>query len=170
MILPYQDKQPKIHPSVLVAPGAHVVGDCVIGKNASIWFAAVVRADLAPIVIGDQTNIQDGAVVHVDWGRGCSIGKNVIVGHQATIHACTIEDRVLVGIGARVLSRAVVGAGSLIGAGALVLEDAVIPPGSLVLGVPGKVVRKLTAEEKSKRLPHAMRYVALAKEYKQYLG
>ncbi len=170
MILSFEKKTPKIHPSVFIAPGAHVIGDVTIGQWSSVWFAAVLRADLAPIQIGEASNIQDGAVVHVDWGRGCVIGDGVIVGHQATIHACEIGSGTLVGIGARVLSGAKIGAFSLIGAGAVVLEDAVIPERSLVLGVPGKVARVLTPQEAGKHLPHAQRYAQLAKKYKRYLG
>lgn len=170
MILPFNSKNPKIDPSVFVAPGAHVVGEVFIGQWSSVWFGAVLRGDIAPIHVGEATNIQDQAVVHVDWGQGCKIGDGVIVGHQATLHACEIGDGVLVGIGARVLSRAKVGAFSLIGAGAVVLEDAVIPERSLVLGVPGKVARILTPQEISKHLPHAKRYAELAKKYKRYLG
>ena len=170
MIFPFEDKKPKIHPSAFVAPGSHVIGDVKIGQWSSVWFGAVLRADLAPIVVGQATNIQDGAVVHVDWGKGVKIGDGVIVGHQATIHACEIGHGTLVGIGPRVLSCAKIGAFSLIGAGAVVLEDAVIPEHSLVLGVPGKVARTLTPEEAGKHLPHAQRYAQLAKKYKKYLG
>lgn len=170
MIFSIENKKPKIHPSVLIAPGAHVVGDVRLAKNCSVWFTAVLRADLAPIRIGEGTNIQDGCVVHVDWGQGCRIGKGVIMGHQATAHACQIGDGVLVGIGARILSGAKIGAYSLIGAGAVVLENAVIPPRSLVLGVPGKVVRSLTPKEAGGHISHARRYAELAKKYKKYLG
>ncbi len=170
MIIPFEEKKPRMHPSVFVAPGAHVIGDVKIGQWSSVWFGAVLRGDLAPIQVGEASNIQDGAIVHVDWGKGCKIGSGVIVGHQAVMHACEIGDGVLVGIGARVLSGAKVGAFSLVGAGAVVLEDAVIPERSLVLGVPGKVVRVLTAEEAGKHLPHAQRYAQLAKKYKKYLG
>ena len=170
MIIPFEKKKPKIHSSVFVAPGAHVIGDVTIGQWSSVWFTAVLRADLAPIHIGEASNIQDGAVVHVDWGKGCKIGDGVIIGHQATIHACDIGHGTLVGIGARILSGAKIGAFSLIGAGAVVLEDAVIPERSLVLGVPGKIIRVLTPQEAGKHLPHAQRYAQLAKKYKRFLG
>ena len=104
MIFSFDGKKPKIHPSVFVAPGAHVIGDVTIGQWSSVWFTAVLRGDLAPVHVGEATNIQEGAVVHVDWGRGCKIGDGVIIGHQASIHACEIAHGVLVGIGARVLS------------------------------------------------------------------
>ena len=170
MIIPFKSKKPKIHPSAFIAPGSHVIGNVTLGKNTSVWFTAVLRGDIAAIRVGDNTNIQDGAVVHVDHGQPCVIGRGVIVGHQATIHACTMGDGVLVGIGSRILSGAKIGAFSLIGAGAVVLENAVIPERSLVLGVPGKVVRQLTPKEAATHVPWARRYAELAKVYIQYLG
>ena len=170
MIMPFKDKKPKIHPSAFVAPGAHVIGDVTIGAGSSIWYGAVLRGDINFIRIGKNTNIQDGSVLHVDYDRPCILKDGVIVGHQATVHACTVENSVLVGIGSRILNGAKIGAFSLIGAGALVRENAVIPQYSLVLGLPGKVVRKLTPKEAAEHLLRAKRYTALAKEYKKYLG
>ena len=170
MILPFRKKMPKIHPSVFVAPGAHVIGDVTIGKDSSIWFTAVLRGDIHSIRVGKNTNIQDGCLLHVDRDKSCVLKDGIVMGHQATAHACTLEDGVLVGIGARILSGARVGRFSLIGAGAVVLENAMIPPFSLVLGLPGKVVRKLTKEEIATHVPWAKRYAALAKEYRKYLG
>lgn len=170
MILPFKDKRPKIHPSVFVAPGAHVIGDVSLAKGVSVWFTAVLRGDLAPIRVGEDTNIQEGCVLHVDRGMACVLKKGIVMGHQATAHACTVEDGVLIGIGARILSGARVGAFSLIGAGAVVLENAKIPERSLVLGVPGKVVRQLTSEEIAEHVPWARRYRELAAVYRKYLG
>ncbi len=170
MILPFKNKRPKIHPSVFIAPGAQVIGDVRLDKGVSIWFTAVLRGDIAPIRVGEGTNIQDGCVIHVDYGEPCVLKKGIIMGHQATAHACTVEDGVLIGIGARILSGAHVGAYSLIGAGALVLENARIPERSLVLGIPGKVIRQLTPEEAATHIPHARRYKELATVYKKYLG
>ena len=170
MIMPFKNKKPKIHSSVFISPGAHVIGDVTIGAGSSIWFAAVLRADMNFIRVGKNTNIQDGCVLHVDDDRPCVLKDGIIMGHQATAHGCTIENGVLIGIGARILNGAKIGAFSLIGSGALVLENAVIPPYSLVLGLPGKVVRKLTPKEAAAHVPHAKRYVALAREYKKYLG
>jgi carbonic anhydrase/acetyltransferase-like protein (isoleucine patch superfamily) len=170
MIMPFQGRMPRIHPSAFIAPGAQVIGNVKIGKDSSVWFGAVLRGDMHAITIGAGTNIQDGAVVHVDHDRSCVVKDGVIVGHQATVHACTIEKGALIGIGARILSGAKVGEFSLIGAGAVVLEKAVIPAYSLVVGVPGKVVRTLTAKEAATHVPWAKRYAALAKEYKKYLG
>ena len=168
--MPFKNKAPKIHSSVFVAPGAHVIGDVAIGRGSSVWFTAVLRGDIHFIRIGKNTNIQDGCLVHVDRDKPCVLKDGVIMGHQATAHACLVENGVLIGIGSRILSGAKVGAFSLIGAGAVVLENAVIPPYSLVLGVPGKVVRKLTPSEAATHIPWANRYAALAREYKRYLG
>ena len=170
MIMPFKKRSPKIHASVFVAPGAHVIGDVTVGKGSSVWFTAVLRADLNRIRVGEGTNIQDGCLLHVDRDKPCVLKDGITMGHQATAHACTIEDGVLVGIGARILSGAKIGAYSLIGAGAVVRENAVIAPRSLVVGVPGKVVRTLTPEEVSSQIAHAKRYALLANEYKKYLG
>ncbi len=170
MILPFKNKRPKIHPSVFIAPGAHVIGDVVLSKGVSVWFTAVLRGDISQIRVGQDTNIQEGCVLHVDHGKPCVLKRGIIMGHQATAHACVVEDGVLVGIGARILSGAHIGAFSLIGAGALVLENARIPERSLVLGMPGKVVKQLTPKEIAAHVPWAKRYRELAGVYKKYLG
>jgi carbonic anhydrase/acetyltransferase-like protein (isoleucine patch superfamily) len=156
---------PRVPPSAGIAPGATVVGDVTLGEESSVWFSAVVRGDINSIVIGARTNIQDGAVVHLDSIYGTQIGDFVTVGHRAIVHACAIEDEVLVGMGAIVLDGAKVGAQSLIGAGALITGGKVIPPGSLVLGSPAKVVRALTAEERGDLKRWAERYVILSRRY-----
>ncbi len=155
---------------MFIAPGAHIIGDVKLDKGVSVWFTSVLRADIASIHVGEGTNIQDGCVIHVDYGQPCVLKKGIIMGHQAMAHACTVEDNVLIGIGARILSGAHIGAFSLIGAGALVLENAKIPERSLVLGVPGKVVRQLTPKETAAHIPHARRYKELASIYRKYLG
>ncbi len=170
MIMPFQGKTPKLHPSAFVAPGAHVIGDVTVGARSSIWFTAVLRADINKIRVGDNTNIQDGCVLHVDHDAPCTLKNGIVMGHQSTAHGCTIEDGVLIGIGARILSGATIGAYSLIGAGAVVLEGTVIPPCSLVVGVPGKVVRLLTYKEGAMHVAGAKRYATLAAQYKKYLG
>lgn len=170
MILPYRKRFPRIHPSVFVAPGAHVIGDVTVGQGSSIWFGSVLRADINRIRVGKNTNIQDLSVLHVDYDKPCILGDGIIVGHHAVVHGCRVEEGALVGIGSRILNGARVGAYSLIGAGAVVLEHARIPERSLVLGVPGKVVRRLTDEEAATHVPWAERYKKLADEYRKYLG
>lgn len=134
---------PRVHPSAFVAPGARVIGDVTLEAEASVWYNAVLRGDLAPIVLGPQSNIQDNCVVHVDEGLPCRIGSRVGVGHGAILHGCEVEEECLIGMGAIVLNRARIGHGSVIGAGAVVPEGMRVPPGSLVLGVPGRVVRQV---------------------------
>lgn len=133
-----------IHPSAFVAPGAVVLGDVTLGRDASVWYHCVVRADMAPITIGDETNIQDLTMVHVDEGVPCTIGRRVGVGHRAILHGCTVEDGALVGMGAVLLNGVRVGAGAVIGAGAVLAEGQEVPPGMLALGVPGRVVRPVS--------------------------
>jgi carbonic anhydrase/acetyltransferase-like protein (isoleucine patch superfamily) len=130
-----------IHPSAFLAPGAVVLGDVAVGRDASIWYHCVVRGDMAPIRIGDETNIQDLSMVHVDEDVPCTIGRRVGVGHRAVLHGCTVEDECLVGMGAILLNGVRIGTGSVIGAGAILPEGMAVPPGSLVLGVPGRIVR-----------------------------
>jgi len=134
---------PAIHASAFIAPTAVVLGDVTLGSEASVWYTAVLRGDMAPISIGAQSNIQDGSVVHVDQDIPCHIGARVGVGHRAILHGCTVEDGSLIGMGSILLNRVHVGSGSVIAAGAVLTEGTVVPPGSLVMGVPGKVVRRV---------------------------
>ncbi len=143
-------KTPNIHDTAYVHPAAHVIGDVTIGRNVSVWPTAVIRGDTDAITIGDDSNIQDGAVVHVDHGVSCTIGARVAVGHRAIIHGATVHDDVLVGMGAILLNNVTVGSGSIIGAGAVCREGMRVPPNSLVVGVPGKVIRDTTPEERSR--------------------
>lgn len=145
---------------------AHCVieGAVEIGADASIWHYAVVRGDEDSITIGARTNVQDGAVLHVDEGWPLSIGSGVTIGHRAVVHGCTIEDDVLVGMGAIVMNGAHIGSGSIIAAGAVVLENADIPPDSLVVGVPGKVRGSVRPEQRVATQTNAEHYVALAKK------
>ena len=170
MILPYRKLVPKVHRSAFVAPGAYVVGDVTLKKDSSVWFGAVLRGDMGSIVIGEGSNVQDGCILHGDHGKGVVIGRRVTLGHQAAAHACVIEDGALIGIGAKILTGARVGRHSLIAAGALVKEGQVIPPYSLVVGMPGRVVRKLTSAEVRRRMDGADRYIKLAAGYRGYLG
>ncbi|MDI9633029.1 MAG: gamma carbonic anhydrase family protein [Methanolinea sp.] len=149
-----------------IAPTATVLGDVEIGECVGIWFGAVVRGDRDRISIGDLSNIQDNAVIHTSAGYPVRIGREVSVGHGAILHGCTISDRVLVGMGAIVLNGAVVGEDTLIGAGAVVTEGASIPPGSVVVGVPGKVIKQVTEEQKRLIVQNAATYWELAGMYR----
>ncbi len=130
-----------IHPTVYIAPGAVVLGAVSIGRDASVWYNCVVRGDMAPITIGECTNIQDLSMVHVDEDVPCTIGARAGVGHRAVLHGCVVEDECLIGMGAILLNRVRLGTGSVVGAGAVLPEGMEVPPGSLVLGVPARVVR-----------------------------
>ena len=159
-------KEPKLHESVFIADGAKVLGDVVMGEDSSVWYNAVIRADNARVTIGKQTNIQDGAIIHVDPDSPVNIGDGVVVGHGAIIHACTVGDHSLVGMGAIVLNGAVVGRDCIIAAGALVTQGAVIPDGSMVMGAPGKVRRPLTPEEIASNAAAAAGYRRESQLYK----
>ena len=135
----------RIHPSAFVAPGAAVMGDVTIGEDASVWYGAVLRGDMAPIVVGSQTNLQDGTIVHVDEGLPCTIGRRVGVGHRVILHACTVEDECLIGMGSILLNGVRIGTGSVVAAGAVIPEGMQVPPRSLVMGVPGRIVRPVDA-------------------------
>ncbi len=134
---------PDIAEDAWVAPGAHVIGEVVLGARASIWFGSVLRGDGEPIIVGAGTNIQENCVLHTDMGFPLTVAEGCTIGHKAILHGCTIGENSLVGMGATVLNGAVIGKNCLIGAGALVTEGKVIPDGSLVMGAPGKVVREL---------------------------
>ncbi len=156
---------PRIAPDAYVATDATVIANVEVGPQASVWHQAVLRGDVAAIVIGPQSNIQDGAVVHVADGLPALIGRLVTVGHKAIVHACEIGDEVLVGMGSIVLDGARVGARSIIGANATVRQGMEIPPGSLVLGTPAKIVRQLGEAEQDQIKNWALRYVRLSREY-----
>jgi len=130
-----------IDPTAFILQGAVVAGNVSLGKESSIWYNTVVRGDMAPVRIGDQTNIQDLSIVHVDEGMPCIIGHRVSVGHHAILHGCTVEDECLIGMGAILLNGVHLGTGSVVGAGAVLPEGNKIPPGSLVIGVPARIVR-----------------------------
>lgn len=143
-------RSPTIAASAWVHPSAIVLGDVTLGEHVSVWPTAVLRGDRDAIVVGAESNIQDGAVLHCDPGKPCRLGARVTVGHRAVVHGCTVEDGALVGIGAVVLNDAVVGEGSLVAAGAVVSEGMVIPPHSLVVGIPAKVLRPLNEAQRAR--------------------
>jgi carbonic anhydrase/acetyltransferase-like protein (isoleucine patch superfamily) len=142
-------RKPTLGQSVYIAHGAVVLGDVTLGDHASVWHNAVLRGDINRIVVGHHSNIQDTAVVHLAEDLPCLIGGYVTVGHSAVVHACTVGDETLIGMGATILDGAIIGAQCLIGANALVTQGIQIPDGSLVLGTPAKVVRALTASERA---------------------
>ena len=156
---------PQVAPSAFIAAGAVVVGAVTLGEESSVWFSSVVRADINKISIGHQTNIQDGCVLHVSDDHPCVLGDRVSVGHRAVVHACTVQDEVLVGMGAIILDGAVIGARSIVAAGALVTKGMKVPPGSLVLGSPAKVVRALTVEEQESNRHLALKYVESSRRF-----
>jgi len=160
-------RPPTVGQGVYVAPGAVVLGDVTLGDYVSVWFCAVLRADINRIVVGARTNIQDNCVLHLADDYPCILGNDVTVGHNAIVHACTIGNEVLVGMGAIILDRAVIGDQSILGAGTVVTQGEVIPPGSMVLGTPGRVVRPLTPEERLSIKGFADKYVHVAAYYQK---
>ena len=148
-----------------IAPNATVIGRVVLKANASVWFGAVLRGDNEPIIVGENSNVQDGSVLHTDAGSPLVIGANVTIGHMAMLHGCTIGDNSLIGIGAVVLNGARIGRNCLIGAKALIPEGKEIPDGSLVVGAPGRVVRELTPEQRAMLQHSADHYVHNWKRY-----
>lgn len=151
--------------STWVAENATVKGSVTIGEDCSVWYGAVIRSEGTAVVIGDSSNVQDNSVVHTDPGHEVHIGRGVTIGHNATIHGCSIGDNSLIGMEAAVLNGAVIGRDCLIGAGALVPENMVVPDGSLVVGVPGKIRRSLSEEEIAHNRENAEHYVAISRRY-----
>lgn len=170
MIFSAVGKTPVLPEDVFIAENAVVVGDVTLGKGVSVWFGAVIRGDVDAIRIDEGTNVQDGAVLHVDAGSPLTIGRDVTVGHAAVLHGCTIGDGTLVGIKSVILNGAKIGKNCLIGANALVTENKVIPDGSLVVGSPGKILRSLTQEEIDGIVMNARHYVELSSHYRRGLA
>jgi carbonic anhydrase/acetyltransferase-like protein (isoleucine patch superfamily) len=162
------EKGPTIHSSAWVVPGATVIGDVILEEESSVWYGAVLRGDINRIIIGPRSNIQDNAVVHVDTNYSTTMGELVTVGHTAIVHACKIDNEVLVGMGAIILDDVEVGARSIIGANALVTIGTKIPPGSLVLGSPAKIRRQLSLDEQTDIARWAWSYVETAKQYREF--
>lgn len=158
-LTPFLDYRPQIDPSAFVADSADVIGRVTIAEEASVWFNATLRGDINSITIGPRSNVQDNACIHLADDYGCHLGELVTVGHSAVLHACTVDDEVLVGMGAIVLDGSEIGARSIIGAGALVTGGTIIPPGSLVLGSPAKVVKTLSLDEQKGLRHWADKYV-----------
>jgi carbonic anhydrase/acetyltransferase-like protein (isoleucine patch superfamily) len=166
MIRSYQGHTPVIPGSCYVDISAQVLGDVVLGEHASVWMNAVVRGDVNSIRIGSRTNVQDCAVLHgMRYVYPVIVGDYVTIGHNATVHGCVIEDTCLIGMGAVILNNAHIGEGSIIAAGALIPENAKIPARSLVAGVPGKVRRELTSDDRDEILKYARNYLDYTKIY-----
>ena len=150
---------PNIDPSVFVAKGAVVIGDVIIAKDCSIWYNATIRSTEAPITIGEGSNVQDNAVIHVSPNFPTTIGSYVTIGHGAIVHGCTIDDNALIGMGAIILNGAKIGKNCIIAAGALIPQNKIIPDNSLVMGSPEKIVRQVTEEEIRKNTQNAKEYI-----------
>lgn len=155
-----------IHPTAFIAPGAAIMGDVSLGPDASVWYGAVLRGDMAPIVIGAETNLQDGTIVHVDDGEPCTVGRRVGVGHRVILHSCTVEDECLIGMGSILLNGVRIGTGSVVAAGAVIPEGMQVPPRSLVMGVPGRIVRTVDASLTARIAETWSRYVDQARAHR----
>lgn len=153
-----------------VAPNATLIGRCELHENASIWFNVTMRGDNEPIIVGENSNVQDGSVLHTDMGAPLTIGKNVTIGHMAMLHGCTIGDNSLVGIGAVILNHAKIGKNCIIGAKALIPEGKEIPDNSLVVGAPGKIIRQIDEKTEQFLTASALHYVENWKRYKAQLS
>ncbi len=169
MIYQLSDDQPILADDAWVADNATVVGKVELKAQASVWFNAVIRGDMESITVGEQSNIQDAAVLHTDWGYPMIIGRGVTVGHKVMLHGCTIDDYALIGINAVVLNGARIGEHAVIGANALVTEGTTIPPRSLAIGAPAKVVRALSDDEIKGLEQSADHYVGNAQRYRDRL-
>ncbi len=167
MQIEYQGKLPVVDKTAFVADGAYLVGDVRVGAHSSIWYGACLRGDVAPITIGESTSVQDCCVLHGAGGIPVRIGNHVTIGHGAVVHACEVQDGVLIGMNATVLDGAVVQEGAVVAAGCVVTPNSVVEANTLVAGVPAKVVKRLDAASASERVAHAERYAELAKSYAQ---
>ncbi len=157
--------RPVFHDPAFVAASADLIGRVTLEEQSSVWYNVTLRADIAPITIGKGSNVQDNSCLHVATDIGCHLGDYVTVGHSVTLHACTVEDKCLIGMGAIVLDGAVIGHGSIVGAHALVTKGTVIPPHSLVLGSPAKVVKQLDEATEEANYRHALKYIGVANQY-----
>ena len=157
--------EPQLGPAAWAAPSADLIGDVRLGARASVWFGAVLRGDNTPLILGDETNFQDGSVGHSDADFPLSIGARVTVGHQAILHGCIVADDCLIGMGARILNGAVIASECIVGAGALITEGKRFETGSLIVGAPARVVRQITDEERALLRASAAHYAQKAQRY-----
>ncbi|MGC5039549.1 MULTISPECIES: gamma carbonic anhydrase family protein [unclassified Streptomyces] len=167
MITGIGGREPEIDDTAFVAPTASVIGGVTLGVGASVWYGAVLRGDVESISVGASSNVQDNCTLHADPGFPVTVGERVSIGHNAVVHGATVEDDCLIGMGATVLNGAVIGAGSLVAAQALVPQGMVVPPGSLVAGVPAKVRRELSEEERQGVTLNGTMYAELAKAHRE---
>jgi len=167
MIYDLEKHVPTLDPECWVASNATIIGRVKLKKNSNIWFNAVLRGDLEPIIIGENSNVQDGSVIHTDPDCPVTVGKGVTIGHMVMLHGCAIEDDCLIGIGSTILNKVKIGKNSIIGAHALITENKIIPERSLVLGSPGKVIRQVTDEEIEDIKENARHYVENFKRYRK---
>ena len=168
MIESINGKTPLVDPSAFIAPGAVVLGDVELGPEVSVWYGCVLRGDINWIRVGARTNLQDGSVIHVSHtGQGTLVGSEVVVGHRVVLHSCTVEDQVLIGMGAVVLDRAQVGEGAIVAAGAVVPPGMVVPPDTMVAGIPAKVIRPVTPEQRQATVATMERYLKAMAMHKE---
>ena len=167
-VLPYKGMYPDLHASVFLADGARVIGDVTIGAHSSVWFNTVIRGDVCPIRIGEKTSVQDNATLHVTHDTGpLNVGTNVTIGHGAVLHACTVKDHVLIGMGAVLLDDCVIEPYSIVAAGSLVRQGFTVPSGMLVAGVPAKIMRSITDAERQTIDESPENYVRYVQNYRE---
>ncbi|HKL13775.1 MAG TPA: gamma carbonic anhydrase family protein [Halanaerobiales bacterium] len=169
MIYKFKNSKPKVNETAFIAPGARVIGNVKLKENTSIWYNAVLRSDLNQMILGKGTNIQENSALHVDTDKPLNVGDYVTVGHNATVHGCTVKNNCLIGMGAVILNGAVINENSIVAAGSLVTENKEFPPGSLIMGSPAKVVRELSKEEIASIQESAEHYMELAQAHKNSL-
>ena len=165
MIVSFGGKTPQDHGAAFVAPNATVLGDVILEAGSSVWYGAVLRGDDGTLTLGENTNVQDNAVLHCDPGGAVSLGKNVTVGHSALVHGCTVGDNSLIGMHATILNHAVVGRNCIIGAGALVPEGMVIPDNSVAVGVPARVIKTIRDDQLAHNIENAKAYVEMGRQH-----
>jgi carbonic anhydrase/acetyltransferase-like protein (isoleucine patch superfamily) len=170
LVLGIDGHEPDLDPQAWAAPGSSLIGRVRLAAGASVWYAAVLRGDNETITVGANSNVQDGCVVHADPGFPATIGREVTVGHRAVLHGCTVADESLIGMGAVLLNGSAIGQGCLLAAGTVVLEGTEIPPGSLVAGIPGRVRRELTDDERAMLRASAQEYTRNAARHRQALS
>lgn len=162
----FLETSPQTEKALFVAPNATILGDVILGMNSSVWYGSVLRADINAIRVGEGSNLQDGVVVHLADDRGVIVGRRVTVGHRAILHACTVEDECLIGMGTTILDRATISSQCIVGANSLVTQDTIVPPGSLVYGNPARVIRSLSGEERDGIRYWAEKYIEVARAHR----